>query len=473
MKKNKTKINVGDHIISIAICLAITLGVNLQVGNNSYSSNIVMKIFGVLLPVTFALVVLLLKNKNLEFGLDKKKSFWLVALLIYIFFLATTSSEIGRFMLGTADRNLGGISIGLAVLCFFVGRLLSKNQQKFILIVLILNGVCQALVVGYQKYLQPDILSLTGIGVFEAPPVYGTFYNSNPLSFFLGIVASGLSAFLLRSKIMSKVVLLACISLSALFLGLAWSGSSQGLIAVLITGLFYIVSKYIRPIKQKFSLVLSLTYGFGLITFFLVVTLLPLQTSSNISGNPYLERLEIYKSALQISAANFVTGAGTDRFASEYGKYTLLSDLKLVDNAHSIPLHILSTQGLFGLFFFLSFMFWVLSTKENSLNSQNSEWSFWQAVFFSYALIGIIGIDHPAVTAVGFLAAGILRSKHQDSKITIPKSTLSFSPKLVYSVTLFFGIFLSFTLFCLAHAEIKVGNSISQLSQKTISISEF
>jgi hypothetical protein len=164
-------------------------------------------------------------------------------------------------------------------------------------------------------------------------------------------------------------------------------------------------------------------------------------------------------------------GIGTDQFSHQYGQYTTLSDMKLVDNAHSIPLQILTTQGLIGIFFMLTFAFWVLLLKRNESNSSLPEWSFWQAIFFSYVFIGIIGIDHPAIISLAFLAAGVLSGL--SSRPGQANRSISIPSKLLYLSITAFGLVLLVLTFNFGKVEFSVATAIDNLSKGVISEDEF
>jgi tetratricopeptide (TPR) repeat protein len=268
-------------------------------------------------------------------------------------------------------------------------------------------------------------------------------------------------------------MILGSLALVVLFLGLIWSGSSQGLIGLCITVAAFLIGRFVRSIRQRFSVFIGWLYGLGLAIFFLAIGLISISPNLNISVNPYLERLEIYQTGLRITVEHLLFGTGTDRFAAEYGKFTIFSDLKLVDNAHSIPIQIVSTQGLLGLLFFLTFVFWVLRLKEGESSYSNSYWTFWQASFFSFAVIGIIGIEHPVITSIGFLSAGVLSSISQEQSSKQTDSSYKVDSKFIHVPALVLSVVLSLTTYHFVNGELKAGNAISQLSQRKISVEEF
>lgn len=460
-----------ENILGIGVSLSIILGVFLQVGDNIYMPNVIIKNFGILLPITIALCILVVRDKNFKLGLSKRFITWLFIAVLYVIYLVVETSNFGRLFLGTADRNLGLISWGLAALSFIAGVALTPSQRYRVLLVVTLTAAVQSLIVGYQKFLKSDVPN--GAGGFDPPAFSGTFYNSNPLSFFLGVISSGLLAYIFFSKWRDRQTWAFGILLTFSLLGLYWSASSQGIIGLMAIAALFTSQKVIPLLQRNFGAVLVFSYTTALVVFVSVTSRIPLSPDSNVSVNPFLERLEIYKVALLMSYENIWRGVGLDRFASDYGKYTSTADLKLVDNAHSIPLQVVSTQGLVGLFFFLSIIVWVFSFKPDNSFYSKSEWSFWQAIFFSSALIGIIGIEHPVVTLITFLAGGILRSMRLTKISTKSKPMVLLSSRVFYAFTAAFSITLISSLLLFTQSELRVANKLKQLSERTLSAPEF
>jgi len=460
-----------ESILGFAVSLSIVLGVFLQLGGNIYTSNIIIKLFGMFLPISLAFSVLILKDKTFSFTFFRRSLIFLVLALVYISYLVADTDDFGRLFLGTADRNLGLASWGLAALSFIAGVALRSSQRHRVLLVLALTAAVQSLIVGYQKFFEADVMDSKGI--YQPPPVYGTFYNPNPLSYFLGVISSGLLAHIFFSKWRARQIRVLGILLIFSLAGLYWSASSQGLIGLIVVAGLIVIQRVIPNLQRNFSALLIFVYTSSLSLFCLVVLRTPLTADSNVSLNPFLERLEIYKAALLLSSKNIWTGIGLDRFASEYGSYTVSNDLKLVDNAHSIPLQILSTQGVIGLVLLLSMTVWVFSFKPNESLCSIPEWSFWQFIFFSSSLIGIIGIGHPVLILVTSLAAGILRSMSLRKVLEKQQPHVLLSSKSFYPVVSVFSIGLVCLLFIFTQSELRVANQLIQLSERTLSASEF
>jgi hypothetical protein len=161
-------------------------------------------------------------------------------------------------------------------------------------------------------------------------------------------------------------------------------------------------------LRENFAKLLFPTFVIALITFSTAVFALPIKDNSQIAANAFLERLEIYKSALKITIQYPFFGVGVDSFHEKYGQVTLTTLMQLADNAHSVPLHLLSTLGFIGLAIWLAVIFLVFSNGKSGVNEEQAEFKFFQVGFFSYLLVGIVGIEHPVIGAISWLMAGVL-----------------------------------------------------------------
>lgn len=462
--------NEESLIVFIGISISIMLGIFVTTGDNPYLSNVLIKILGILLPITLVLIFTLARNRPAKLMESKKRIIWVLLLLSFVVFQISITPSLSQLLLGSPDRNLGGFTFGICVLTFIIGKFFAEGVKKWLAISLISFGVVQSLVVAYQKFVAPIIQY--EFGFTQLPNVTGTFYNANPLSFFLGMIAAGTFSYFLNSEYKSKESIFLLGSVVISFLGLLWSNSIQGLIGFLVTSSLFALRKFIRLDSKKESIFLPTIFGVALTIFVIYVFLVKLP-SKNVSLDPILERLEIYKTSLRMSFMDPLTGIGVDQFASKYGQFTPLKDMKLVDNAHSIPLQILTTHGLVGLLFMLTFTFWVLSLRQNTQKSSASEWSFWQAIFFSYSIIGIIGIEHPVIASSAFLAAGMLSGLSSTVGGTKKNRPIMLSSKFLHLSVTALSVILLFCLISLGKSEFNVSNAIDSLSKGKISDNDF
>jgi O-antigen ligase len=464
-----TRIFRQDGGISIFVSISILLGVYLQIGENRFAPNILFKILGISLPVFFAALVLLLqKSANRGLTVSKIEIVWIFLFIGSMLFQYLNTSNMTNFLFGAADRNLGLITFGILLSVYFLGKYLSRFDLKFLISCIVLIAFLQSLIVLFQRYLKPDVQNDAGFQ--QTPSVFGTFYNSNPLSLFLGVSCSALFVFILNSNLSKLISVGAWLVFAITLSGLMVSGSSQGLIGFAGTLLIYLAKKHFEFVNKRFSLLLPLVYGFALLAFFIIIMLVPLSSTSNITTNPYLERLEIYKSAVSMFLQHPFSGVGVDSFASEYGKFTISTDLKLVDNAHSIILHVLSTQGLIVALLFLVFTFSVLRINFDNTSPRHAQVSFFQSAFFAFMLIGIVGIDHPTISFLAFLSAGIVSGIGDAPE---RKKNFQVSIRAIAAVLLVINSLIAIVVVPTTIREFRVSKALTDLSTLRISPERF
>jgi hypothetical protein len=462
------------YLLPFLTVAAMALGIFFQTGDN-YTPNVLMKLLGLAVPLVVGLVFLIVINIKPQFLLLKFELMWALAWLIYLILRGVASPNLGHALIGEPSRNLGILTTILFILFFYAGRLIGFSGKSQIL----LNGFIgiafvEAAVVIYQSKFAP--LTFVGIPkVAVQPAVVGSFYNANPLSFFLGISVSALFVYLLNleNKKIRIFLPLAAIEL-VIFYALVLSNSSQGIVVAFFIIVLFSSKRFIPLLNKYFSSIQVLLYGVAFFIFIAVVLLVPLTDPSRIAANPYLERLEIYKSAMKIFLANPLAGVGIDSFSSDYGKYTVTTLMQLVDNAHSIPLHLMSTQGVVGFLFYGVFIIWIFNRKLPIGTTSKAEWGFWQSGFYAYALIGIIGIEYPALGAIAFLSAGVITSL--SGKVEVTSSVNSKSQSLVKSSRFFvlmLSVFVLFSLSTFADTEFRVARNIAHLSEGKLSAAEF
>ena len=471
-KKTTLKYEAATGLaIGILVCSAIVFGVYIQVGSSTYISNVLLKIIGILAPMILVFLILWSNKSHSHFKFSYLTLSLFILYLTYQVYLALTSLSFGRYFMGTADRNLGGVVSALAILSFILGLCLNMKNQVWVLNVVVLVAVIQTLTVTYQKFIK--IGEVNSNGNIVAPAIFGTFYNANPLSYFLGIVASGVFGYMICTKFKSKRFITSAFILFALTLGVNWSASIQGLIGLIVVMILFTAPKIVQLFRRDFGTFLSFSYIITLVGFFIAIILIPLKSGSNISQNSYLERLEIYKIALSMASESLVTGVGVDNFASKYGTYTLSTDSRFVDNAHSIPLHFLSTQGIIGFFFYLTFVLFILRLKPMELSTSGAEWSFWQAIFVASVFIGIIGIEHPVISFLAFLSAGNLMSMSNRHIVLKPQRISHYYQIALKFMSLILLIGISALLFHFSQSEIRTASALNKLSLGKITTDQF
>jgi len=136
-------------------------------------------------------------------------------------------------------------------------------------------------------------------------------------------------------------------------------------------------------------------------------------TPIQANGNSFYERLEIYKTSIKIIRENPLFGFGVDNFNLGYYKYNYTSNLKLVDNAHSIPLQIAGTVGIIGL---LIWGFILLKMTYTASVNGDSKDSYLLAGIHFYLISGCFAIQVPGIEFLLFFILGYTYKTNISSK---------------------------------------------------------
>lgn len=364
-----------------------------------YVPNVVTKLLS-LAVVPILVVFALFSSKQWgKISFPRNLSIAFLAFIGYLLFRAAISGSLWQGFVGTSDRNLGILTYLVFFLFTWIGFQLTESAKpKTFVHLLTLVGVGEASIANYQYFAGEKSAAITG-----------TFYNSNPVSFLLGIIAASLFAFLVyENKRFTAEYLILVFSQLWILIALYFCGSQQGLIIFGLIAVALVITKLIRALRVNFAKLLFPTFVIALVTFSTAVFAFPIKDNSQIASNAFLERLEIYKSALKLTIQYPFFGVGVDSFQEKYGQVTLTTLMQLADNAHSVPLHILSTLGFIGFALWLAVIFLVFSIGKSGVNEEQAEFKFFQLGFFSYLLIGIVGIEHPVIGAISWLMAGVL-----------------------------------------------------------------
>jgi len=318
----------------------------------------------------------------------------LLMLSIYPLYLSAHTIVEGTFsiaLLGTADRNLG-VFTSLVCLGFFIfgQSVFSKSKGSFIQIIIGLEII--QLIVFATKY-----FGLASDGRL------GSFYNSNPTSILFGLTSIIIIINFWESKransrhIINTLILFlisACI--------LIWIGSVQAYVGFLGSFFLYCL-KFIYKQRNELARIqlAAILMGYTAFIGFFLRSKPPTPIQAN--GNSFYERLEIYKTSIKIIRENPLFGIGVDNFNLGYYKYNYTSNLKLVDNAHSIPLQIAGTVGIIGL---LIWGFILLKmTYTASVNTDFKDSHLLAGIHF-YLISGCFAIQVPGIEFLLFFILG-------------------------------------------------------------------
>lgn len=464
VKKVKAESTASFFLPLVAAFLPLFIA-TLYLPQANYIPNVVTKLLTLSVAPILVVVVLFSSKRWIKVGFPRNLTITFSIFIGYLLFRALIAGTFWKGIVGAPDRNLGILSFVSFFFFTWIGYQLAGNAKRQNLVHLMtLLGVAEASIANYQYFVGEKAAAITG-----------TFYNSNPVSFLLGIIAASLFAFLLYQKKRTTVEYTVLV-LSQLWILIALyvCGSQQGQIIFALVGAVLVVSKFIRVLRLNFGKILFPTFLLALAIFMTAAIALPIRDNSLIAANPILERLEIYKSALKLAVQYPFFGVGVDSFHEKYGQVTLTTLMQLADNAHSVPLHILATLGIIGFALWLVVIYFVLSNSKNETTQDQPEFKFFQVGFFSYLLIGIVGIEHPAIGAISWFMAGVLIRLSSQSITatkgeTITGNSLTLEKRSVFVASL--GL-LTVSLYLLPQ-QIVVGKALTDLSEQKLTNSQF
>jgi hypothetical protein len=343
-----------------------------------------------LIMVIISAVVILVFGGSLKFPSRKSMVLGLV-FPGYLLIRGLFDSPISLSLIGNHERNLGVLTYLACFLFYFVGLVLMLNCPSAIIRIL-------AIILGIE------ILRLFLDLVNQNSSVKnGIFNNSNAESFFLTILLVSISVFLIE-KLSGrfKILLVApSIALSSLLV-LIWLESTQGILGYTITALLYICYRLISN-PSNFSVLVRFGLLGGFTAFLSFVFLRSIPKYELVDTNSFYERLEIYKTSILGIRENPFFGGGIDRFNEVYFSLNVSENLKLVDNAHSIPLQLLATTGLCG------FIAWLILFQRAIKTPIHKKSPVPTALYFgvlAYLITGLFGIQVPAIEFLVYLMLG-------------------------------------------------------------------
>ena len=340
--------------------------------------------------ITISTLLILLFQRNLRFPALRN----IVIGLIFPMFLLVTSiidSSVNLSLIGNSERNLGAITYLTCFLFFFVGLILKLNSQIAITRILATTLILE-LIRFFIDFLINKNFAKSGI-----------FYNSNGESFFLAIMLTFISIYLIE-KLRTKSRLAIVVPLITLFdvLILNWIGSTQGIIGFILSAVLYLIYRA-NPNSTSYSNLVTITLFGYLTALFSFVSFKSLPSTTVIDTNSFYERLEIYKTAILGIQQHLFFGAGIDRFNEVYFRFNLTENLKLVDNAHSVPLQLLATIGLFGL---LAWSILFIAAVRTPIQDKTPIDNALYFALLTYLFTGMFAIQVPGIEFIVYLVAG-------------------------------------------------------------------
>lgn len=464
VKKIKSESTVSFHFPLIAVFLPLFLA-TFYLPQADYIPNVVTKLLVLSVAPILVAVVLFSSKRWGKVSFPRNLTIVFCTFIGYLLFRALIAGSFWQGFVGAPDRNLGILSFVSFFFFTWIGYQLTGSAKPQTVVYLItLLGVVEASIVNFQYFVGEKTAAITG-----------TFYNSNPVSFLLGIIAASLFAFLLyEKKRMRTEYFILVLSQFWILIGLYVCGSQQGQIIFALIAVVLLVTKFIKVLRFNFGKILFPAFLLALVTFITVAFVFPIKDNSQIAANAFLERLEIYKSALKLALQYPFFGVGVDSFHEKYGQVTLTSLMQLADNAHSVPLHILATLGFIGFALWFVVIYFVLNDSKDGTSQEHAEFKFFQVGFFSYLLIGIIGIEHPVIGVMSWFMAGVLvrlSSKPESSDRGEParKISLKSEKRSVFVGSL---ALLAVSLYVLPQ-QMVIGKALTDLSERKLTNSQF
>lgn len=384
-----------QNLIRISIELTTLIAVLLGVFTPKLSENA-----GVIYPrlqlssimIAIATLIILLFQKHLRFPTLKN----IVLGLVFPTFLLVRSlidSSVGLSLIGNSERNLGAITYLACFLFFFVGLILKLNSQIAIIRILAITLILELIRLFIDVLTKKDSAKS------------GIFYNSNGESFFLSIMLIFVSIYLIEKlRIRSSLVIVVPLIILFDVLILNWIESLQGIMGFILSAVLYLIYRANPNSKSYSNLVTTTLFGF-LTAFLSFVSFKALPSTIVINGNSFYERLEIYRTAILGIRHDLFFGAGIDRFNEVYFRFNLTDNLKLVDNAHSVLLQLLSTIGLFGLLAWSILFIVAVRTPIQNKNPVDRALYF---ALLAYLITGMFGIQVPGIEFIIYLIVGSL-----------------------------------------------------------------
>jgi hypothetical protein len=309
----------------------------------------------------------------------------------YLLLLSVFNSTKILSFIGQSERNLGAVTYLTCYLFYFVGVLLKLNRSgALIRIITIVSGL--AILQFGNDYLRN--LDVRNTILFE---------NYNSESFFYCVMSVAISIYFIE-KLRTKAfkLVLSIFIVSSAFLLLNLNGSIQGQLGFIATISMYSISRLSNQ-NLNFPRIIGFLMSVALVSFTFVVLLKDIPRKGIVNTDSFYERLEIYRTTISGITQSGFFGVGVDQFNEFYYRYNLSDNLKLVDNAHSIPLQIMSTAGVIGLLFWSVIFVSTLKQRPQDLDPES------KALYFSvlaYSITGLIAIQVTGIEFIVFLMLG-------------------------------------------------------------------
>jgi hypothetical protein len=284
--------SIGPHLFPLAGVMVPLFFAIFYLPQATYVPNVVTKLLSLSVAPIIVAIALFSSKRLGKVSFPRNLTIAFSAFISYVLFRAVISGSLWQGFVGTSDRNLGIVTYLVFFLFAWIGFQLAESANpKLFVQLLTLVGIAEASIINYQYLVSDGNAAITG-----------TFNNSNPVSFLLGIIASSLFAFLVYEKKRLRAEYFALVfSQLWILIALYFSGSQQGLLVFALISVVLVITKFIRVLRVNFAKTLFPTFLLALTFFISAVFYLPIKDNSQIAYNAFFERLEIYKSALKLA----------------------------------------------------------------------------------------------------------------------------------------------------------------------------
>jgi len=415
------KLNKADGIIKKTILFSILISLyfntNLQDPFNSPKMWILMCLSGWLL----AYVMPIRSIRSLSFrGILSNKANSLVILFVVFLLISALTTEI-KFtaFFGTEGRRLGFITyFCLSTLMLFFIKFYEYEKTKIYYPILALSSIFVGY--GYLQGTGQDFISWNN----PYNSIILTFGNPNYASAMLSILAAilvGASADrLVKIQVRAVMILVAFFILIII----RNSDSRQGLIAFSIAVLVQVC--FILYFKRRIFGQIAIAFA-GVVLSLIVLAMLQIGPLVDLV---YKQSVSIrgyyWRAAIEMFRNNPIFGVGIDRYG-EYFKeyrevsYSLTYGFEITSsNAHSVPLQLLATGGIFVGLTYLLLTIYIFFAGIRAIMLVKSEHRGQMIAVFSgwiaFQAQSVISIDNIGLTIWGWILGGIIIASCQKIK---------------------------------------------------------
>lgn len=353
---------------------------------------------------------ILIQKRRIFKQSTKLLSLLIIFFLVSLFFAGLSSENLLKAFIGETQRRTGILFyIGMAI--FMLGSALFANRK--LILNFYISATCTSLVFvlyGFIQYLGQDPISWNN----PYNSIILTLGNPNYSSALMSILTVLLFAFALHLQGLKRVLLFALgLGLIAL---IVLSNSRQGLISFAF-GINILMVTFLFKKNIKFGLI----YSFFALGSAIFVVLGMLQ-SGPLEKYVYKTSVSIrgyyWRAGIDMFLSQPFTGVGIDSYGDYFKafrslEYPLRFGFQITsDNAHNVPIQLLSTGGIFVGFSYClltAFILWrSIKVLRDSQKNEIFLFSGLIGAWVAYVAQSVISIDNVGLTIWGWVIGGII-----------------------------------------------------------------